>query len=150
MIFCVLSSQVPFLAKRFCTRWGGHLFREVLLNVFSEFPRLLGCTAAAMLPQQARGTFRKLTTKPSEQVAAPPGPPICLPSVNAGTIPEGLLINMAPEVGTNPKSNPIFFIKSNPHLLQINSKSKSYPRSQIQSNPNHQIKSSQVHFATLL
>jgi len=32
----------------------------------------LGCTAAAMLPKQARGTFRKYAKKPSEQVAAPP------------------------------------------------------------------------------
>ena len=31
----------------------------------------MGCTAAAMLPKQARGTFRKLITKPWEQVAAP-------------------------------------------------------------------------------
>ena len=62
----------------------------------------------------------------------------------------GARILLWSEVGTNPKSNPIFFIKSNPHLLQINSKSKSYPRSQIQSNPNPQIKSTQVHFATLL
>ena len=31
-----------------------------------------GCTAAAMLPKKARGTLRKLVTKPSEQVAAPP------------------------------------------------------------------------------
>ena len=32
---------------------------------------LLGCTAAAMLPKQARGTFRKHITKPFLQVAAP-------------------------------------------------------------------------------
>ena len=32
-----------------------------------------GCSATAMLPQQARGTFRKHTTKPLEQVAAPSG-----------------------------------------------------------------------------
>ena len=32
---------------------------------------MLGCTAAAMLPLQARGTFRKHTTKPSEQVTHP-------------------------------------------------------------------------------
>ena len=39
---------------------------------FLRVPRLLGCTAGAMLPKQARGTFRKHITKPSEQVAAPP------------------------------------------------------------------------------
>ena len=33
---------------------------------------LLGCTAAAMLPKKARGTFRKHISKPSEQVAALP------------------------------------------------------------------------------
>ena len=32
----------------------------------------MGCIAAAMLPKQARGTFIKHITKPSEQVAAPP------------------------------------------------------------------------------
>ena len=32
----------------------------------------MGCTAAAMLPKQAGGTFREHITKPSEQVAAPP------------------------------------------------------------------------------
>ena len=32
----------------------------------------MGVTADAMLPKQARGTFRKYITKPSEQVAAPP------------------------------------------------------------------------------
>ena len=37
------------------------------------FLRVLGCTAASLLPQQAKRTFRKFTTKPSEQVAAPPG-----------------------------------------------------------------------------
>ena len=36
-------------------------------------PRLFDCTAATLLPQQARRTFRKRVTKPSEQVAAPPG-----------------------------------------------------------------------------
>ena len=34
---------------------------------------MLGCPAATLLPQQARGTYRKFTTKPSEQVAAPHG-----------------------------------------------------------------------------
>ena len=32
----------------------------------------MGYTAAAMLPKQAGGTFRKHIKKPSEQVAAPP------------------------------------------------------------------------------
>ena len=35
------------------------------------FPRLLVSIASAMLTKQARGTFRKHVTKPSEQVAAP-------------------------------------------------------------------------------
>ena len=32
-----------------------------------------GCSAATLLPQHARGTFRKCSTKPLEQVADPPG-----------------------------------------------------------------------------
>ena len=42
------------------------------VKCFPRVPRLLGCTAAAMLPKQARGTFKKHITKPLEQVAAPP------------------------------------------------------------------------------
>ena len=53
--------------------WVGRpLVPKVLKTVFWEFPRSLGCTAAAMLPMQAKGTFRKHVTKPSEQVAALP------------------------------------------------------------------------------
>merc|ERR1719264_913154 len=44
---------------------------EGFVKCFLRVPRLLGCTAAAMLPKQARGTFRKHITKPSEQVTAP-------------------------------------------------------------------------------
>ena len=51
---------------------GRSLLPKVLLTVFGEFPRPFGCTAAAMLPEQARGSFRKPIKKPSEQVAAPP------------------------------------------------------------------------------
>ena len=51
---------------------GRKLVPKVLFTFFREFPRLLGITAAAMLPKQARGTFRKHITKPSEQVSAPP------------------------------------------------------------------------------
>ena len=45
--------------------------RGFVFYVFWEFHRLLGCTAAAMLPKQARGTFRKHKTKPFLQVAVP-------------------------------------------------------------------------------
>ena len=55
------------------TRWGGHLFRRFCF-LFSESSP--GCWAVLRLPccpiKQARGTFRKHVTKPSEQVAAPP------------------------------------------------------------------------------
>ena len=37
------------------TEWGG--------NLLKRFLRPLGCSAAAMLPEQARGTFRKHITK---------------------------------------------------------------------------------------
>ena len=49
-----------------CIGWGSHLFRRF----FSESSP--GITAAAMLPKQSKGTFRKHIKKPSEQVAAPP------------------------------------------------------------------------------
>ena len=39
-------------------------------SVFHKYLHL--STAAAMLPEQARGSFRKPIKKPSEQVAAPP------------------------------------------------------------------------------
>ena len=51
---------------------GRKLVPKVLFTFFREFPRLLGITAAAMLPKQARGTLRKHITKPFKQVAAPP------------------------------------------------------------------------------
>ena len=51
-------------------RVGRPLVPKVLLTVFWEFPRLLVFTAAAMLPKQARGTYKKHITKPLEQVAA--------------------------------------------------------------------------------
>ena len=40
------------------------LVLKVLKICFLAVPRLLGCTAAAMLPKQARGTFRKHVMKP--------------------------------------------------------------------------------------
>ena len=40
--------------------------------MFSRVPGSLGYTAAAMLPKQARETFRKHITKPSGEVSAPP------------------------------------------------------------------------------
>ena len=53
------------------TFWGVR-FWKWLSRMFSEgFHRQLGCTAAVMLHKQARWTFRKHITKPSEQVAAP-------------------------------------------------------------------------------
>ena len=51
-------------------RVGRPLVPKVLFTLF--FPRLLGCSVAAMLPKQARETFRKHIAKSSEQVAAPP------------------------------------------------------------------------------
>ena len=51
---------------------GAATCSEGFVEFFLRVPRLLGYTAAAMLPKQARGTFRKHVTKPSEQVAAPP------------------------------------------------------------------------------
>ena len=40
------------------------VIHQVMGKGFVKFPWLLGCTAAAMLPKQARGTFRKHFTKP--------------------------------------------------------------------------------------
>ena len=37
--------------------------------MFSDIHRLLGCTAAAMLPKQSMGAFRKHITTTSEQDA---------------------------------------------------------------------------------
>ena len=51
---------------------GAATCSEGFENCFLIVPRLLGCTAAAMLIKQARITFRKHVTKPSEQVATPP------------------------------------------------------------------------------
>ena len=39
---------------------------EGIVKCFLRVPRLLGCTAAAILPKQARETFRKHIMKPSE------------------------------------------------------------------------------------
>ena len=65
------------LKTKIITGWGGHLFRRFSKPVLPVFTSLLvtkftTLTAAAMLPKQARGTFRKHVKKPSEQVAAPP------------------------------------------------------------------------------
>ena len=51
---------------------GAATCSEGFVKFFLRVPRLLGCTAAAMLPKQAKGTFRTHITKHSEQVAAPP------------------------------------------------------------------------------
>ena len=58
------KSRAFYCEIKISTGWGGNLFRRVLKNV-------LGYTAAAMPPKQARGTFSKHIAKPSEQVAAP-------------------------------------------------------------------------------
>ena len=36
-----------------CTRWGGHLLRR-FCKKFLRFPRVLDCTAAAMVPKQSK------------------------------------------------------------------------------------------------
>ena len=77
--------------------WVGRpLVPKVLFTVFREFPRLLGFTAAAMLPKQARGSFRKHITKPSEQVAAvaPPSKKLILAHIVA--ISPSFLLGLAP------------------------------------------------------
>ena len=51
---------------------GQLLVPRGFVKCFLRVTRLLGCTAAAMLPKQARGTFRKHVRKPSEHVAASP------------------------------------------------------------------------------
>ena len=38
---------------------GAAACSEGFVKCFLRVPRLLGCTAAAMLPKQARGTFKK-------------------------------------------------------------------------------------------
>ena len=43
---------------------GAATCSEGFVKCFLRVPRLLGCTAAAMLPKQARGSFRKHVTKP--------------------------------------------------------------------------------------
>ena len=65
----IYTSWCDYSESNLCTGWGGHLFRRFHKHFFWEFPRLLGCTAATMLPKQARRTFRKHITK----VAAPDG-----------------------------------------------------------------------------
>ena len=50
---------------------GRQLVPKVLLTVFLRVSQAVVLHAAVMLPKQARGTFRKHVTKPSEQVAAP-------------------------------------------------------------------------------
>ena len=69
----IVPSRAIFLKAAY--QVGRPLVPRGFVKCFRRVPRLLGCTAAAMLPKQARGTFRKHTTKPSEQVAAPPGSP---------------------------------------------------------------------------
>ena len=46
------------------------LGQQVVKKVCQMFHRVLGYTAAAMLPKQARGSFRKHVTKPFSQPAA--------------------------------------------------------------------------------
>ena len=70
IISFLFPSRVPlrdiYKAKCGFYRVGRPRVPMVLFTFFLEFSKLLGCTAAAMLPQQARGTLRKHTTKPWE------------------------------------------------------------------------------------
>ena len=63
-------------------------------------PRAVGCTAAAMLPKQARETFRKHITKPSEQVAAPPSIPC------GEMLTSRIAVHPAPTASTNRNNYP--------------------------------------------
>ena len=68
------TTMGPSLCNPSSTGWGGHLFRR-FCKLFSESSPgswAVPQSAAAMQPKQARGTFRKHITKPSEQEAAQP------------------------------------------------------------------------------
>ena len=54
-----------------CTVWSVRLWKRFVKKVFWEFHRPQGCTAAAVLPEQARETFRKHFIKPFSQPGAP-------------------------------------------------------------------------------
>ena len=60
---CYLCREIP---------GGAATCSEGFVKCFMRVPRLLGCTAAAMLPKQARGTFRKVP--PSRICIAPKKP----------------------------------------------------------------------------
>ena len=68
----ISSSDSASLHHYYIVPGGAATCSEGFVKCFPRVPRLLGCTAAAMLPKQARGTIIKHITKPSEQVAAPP------------------------------------------------------------------------------
>ena len=71
-ICCLRDTKIGRYLSNSHIPGGAATCSEVFIKCFLRAPRLLGCTAAAMLPKQARGTFRKHVTKPLEQVAAPP------------------------------------------------------------------------------
>ena len=72
MLTLNLKLRLTAKSTKTTTVGGAATCTEGFVNCFLRVPRLLGCTAAAMLPKQARGTYRKHATKPLEQVAAPP------------------------------------------------------------------------------
>ena len=51
---------------------GAAIFFEGFVNTFLKVPQAIGQYCSCHAAQQARGTFRKHISKPSEQVAAPP------------------------------------------------------------------------------
>ena len=79
-----LSKLMASAIKRRLLGWAATCSKG-FVKCFPRVPRLLGCTASAMLPKQARETFRKHITKPSEQVAAPPSTQVHLTSVASPT-----------------------------------------------------------------
>ena len=58
-IFCKYSARFPCHGRSILG--GVATCSEGFVKCFLRVPRLLGCTAAAVLPKQARGTFRKHT-----------------------------------------------------------------------------------------
>ena len=68
--YCLRGGCESMLYLPKCTyQEGGLLREEVLYAIFWYFR---SCTAAALLPRQAEGLFRKMFTKPHLQVAALP------------------------------------------------------------------------------
>ena len=72
-LYSLVPNSLHFLLVNFTMySLGCRVVKKVLQNVFREFHRLLGCTAAAVLPKrQAKSSFRKYFTKPFTQPATP-------------------------------------------------------------------------------